>query len=41
MFTLVALFALMGSPTLATWCAMGAVACAIGWLLFGPGGRWL
>ena len=35
------LAALCGWPVLATLLGLGAVLSATGWLLAGPGGRWL
>lgn len=35
------LAALCGSPVLATLLGFGAVLSAAGWLIAGPGGRWL
>jgi hypothetical protein len=34
-------FALAGAPQIAGYALAGALMCVFGWLLFGPGGRWL
>jgi len=42
LFLLLALLsALMGSFGIATWLMLASGGCVAGWLLFGPGGRWL